>query len=113
MGQVGSLPTWGTLLYKIFNLLGEQMIQNVIIGEPVCEPWLIFSNTPEDWEKDDKHNTLFTEERFLPRILVECGVAKSVSEVRKNKPNLVIELNTVNFYEIKWGKKRVFIQVGK
>lgn len=89
------------------------MIQNVVIGEPVCEPWLCFSDSPEEWETRDKHNTLFTEERFLPRILVECGIAKSVNEVRKNKPNLVIELQAVNFHEIKWGKKRVFIQVGR
>ena len=89
------------------------MIQNVVIGEPICEPWLMFSNTPEDWEKDDKNNTLFTEERFLPKILAMCGVVKSINEVRKNKPDLVKTLNNIDFHEIKWGKKRVFIQVGK
>ena len=65
------------------------MIQNVVIGEPVCEPWQMFAYDENDWEENEKKNTLFTEERFLPRILVECGVAKSVNEVRKNKPDLV------------------------
>lgn len=89
------------------------MIQNVVIGKPICEPWLMFSNTQEEWEKSDKKETLFTDERFLPRILIECGIAKSISEVRKNKPDLVKTLDTVDFLEIKWGKKRVFIQVGE
>lgn len=87
--------------------------QNVVVGEPICEPWMMFSDTEEEWEKDDKHNTLFTTERFLPRILVECGIVKSANEVRKNKPDLVKTLDTPDFLEIKWGKKRVFIQVGK
>ena len=88
------------------------MIQNVVIGTPVCEPWLMFSTTQEDWIQNDIRDTLFTEERFLPKILVECGIAKSINEVRKNKPDLVKTLNTVDFHEIKWGKKRLFIQVG-
>lgn len=86
--------------------------QNVVIGNPICEPWMMFSNTPEEWEKNDKNNTLFTEERFLPRILVMCEIAKSVNEVRKNKPNLMISLDKPDFLEVKWGKKRLFVQVG-
>lgn len=86
--------------------------QNVVIGNPICEPWMMFSNTPEEWEEDDKNNTLFTEERFLPRILVMCEIAKSVNEVRKNKPNLMISLDKPDFLEVKWGKKRLFVQVG-
>ena len=73
---------------------------------------MMFSNTPEEWEKNDKNNTLFTEERFLPRILVMCEIAKSVNEVRKNKPNLMISLDKPDFLEVKWGKKRLFVQVG-
>ena len=88
------------------------MIQNVVIGNPVCEPWLMFSNNQEDWINNDIKETLFTEERFLPRILVECGIAKSINEIRKNKPDLVKTLDKVDFHEIKWGKKRLFIQVG-
>lgn len=88
------------------------MLMNVVIGTPICEPWLMFSNSPEEWINNDMKQTLFTEERFLPKILIECGIAKSVNEVRKNKPDLVKTLDTVDFHEIKWGKKRVFIQVG-
>ena len=86
--------------------------QNVVVGNPVCEPWQMFANTPEDWETYEKNNTFFTKERFLPRILVECGMAKSVNEVRKNKPDLVKTLDNIDFIEVKWGKKRLFVQVG-
>ena len=61
------------------------MLQNVVIGKPICEPWLMFSNTPEEFENSDRDETLFTEERFLPRILVDCGVVKSIGEVRRKK----------------------------
>lgn len=88
------------------------MIQNVVIGEPVCEPWQMFAYDEKDWEENEKKNTLFTEERFLPRILVECGAVKSVGEVRRNKPNFVKSLDTPDFIEVKWGKKRIFIQIG-
>lgn len=86
--------------------------QNIVIGEPICEPWLMFANTPEDWEENEKKNTLFTDERFLPRILVMCEIAKSVNEVRKNKPDLVKTLDSIDFIEVKWGKKRLFVQIG-
>lgn len=45
--------------------------------------------------------------------MIECGIVKSVNEVRKNKPEFVKTLDSVDFHEIKWGKKRLFIQVGK
>ena len=89
------------------------MKQNIVIGKPICEPWMIFANGISNWEQNEKKNTLFTEERFLPKILVENGVVKSINEVRKNKPELVITLDKVDFIEVKWGKKRLFIQVGK
>lgn len=89
------------------------MFQNVVIGEPICEPWQMFTNTYEDWEDNEKKNTLFTNERFLPKVMIECGIVKSVNEVRKNKPELVRTLDSVDFHEIKGGKKRLFIQVGK
>ena len=77
------------------------MIQNVVIGEPICESWQMFAYDEKDWEENEKSNTLFTEERFLPKILVMCGVVKSINEVRKNKPDLVKTLDEVDFHQIK------------
>lgn len=84
---------------------------DVVVGNPICEPWLMFCKEESEWE-DEKKNILFTNERFLPKILVECGIAKSINEVRKNKPDFVISLDTPDFLSLKWGKKKIFIQVG-
>ena len=90
------------------------MIQNVIIGQPYCEPHIYFGYDETDWEENEKKNTLFTEERYLPRILVQAGIAKSVNEVRKNRPDLVKDLiKYPDFFKIKWGKKFLWIAVGK
>lgn len=40
-------------------------------------------------------------------------MVKSINEVRRNKTDLVKILDTPDFLEIKWGKKRLFIQVGQ
>ena len=54
----------------------------------------------------------YTEERFLPKIMVDLGIVKSISEVRRNKPELIINLNKLDYLEIKWGKSYLFILVG-
>jgi len=77
---------------------------NIVIGKPIVELTELYLD-----EKID----LFTEERFLPRILVEMRVFKSVSEVRKNRPDLVKELNKLDFMHIKVGKKHLWITVGE
>lgn len=87
--------------------------QNVVIGKPLVEPWCLISENKEAYEKHDKQYTLFTNERFLPKILVEAGIAKSNSEVRKNKPELVKTLNELDCINVKWGKKFLYIIVGE
>lgn len=88
------------------------MIQNVIIDELLIAPADLFAKDEEDWILNEKPNTLFTTERFLPNILVEVGIAKSKNEVRKNRPDLVRTLDSIDFEKIKWGKKYLFIAVG-
>lgn len=90
-------------------------IENIVIGTPVTEPSLMFANDKDDWIKNEQDKTYYTEERFLPKILVELGIYPSISEIRRNKPNLMMSLNEVNFMnEIKVSKKRkLWILVGK
>lgn len=89
------------------------MIQNIVIGKPLVEPWKLISFSEKEFEDFDKRETLFTNERFLPTVLVESGVVKSTSEVRRNKPQLCVELNDVDCLWVKWGKQKVFIVVGE
>ena len=89
------------------------MFQNVVIGKPLIEPWQLISITEEEFETFDRRNTLFTEERFLPAILVETGVVKSRGEVRRNKPELCVTLDKLDCLWIKWGKHKIWIVVGE
>lgn len=80
------------------------MNKNVVIGKPIVDLKELYGD-----EKID----LFTNERFLPNILVQLGFFRSNSEVRKNRPDLFIELNKLDFMHIKVGKKHLWLTVGK
>lgn len=56
---------------------------------------------------------MYEEERFLPKLLVKYGFTSSVKEIRRNRQDLVEELNNLDFLEIKIGKKRLWIVVGE
>lgn len=87
-------------------------IENIVIGNPVYSVNELLSFNNKDWEIE-KEKTYFTNERYLPRILVDIGVVKSANEVRKNKPQMNITLDKLDFMEIKWGKKKLWIVVGE
>ena len=89
------------------------MFLNVVVGKPLISPQELLAFNNNDWENNEKRYTLFTEEGFLPRILKEAGVVKSTGEVKRNKPELCIELNSLDCFEVKWGKKTLFIIVGE
>lgn len=89
------------------------MIQNIVIGKPLIEPWKLISSSEEEFENFDKRETLFTSKRFLPSILVESGIVKSTSEVKRNKPQMCVELNDIDCIWVKWGKQKVFVIVGE
>ena len=89
------------------------MFHNVVIGRPLVEPWKLISKSEDEFNQFDKYNTLFTNERFLPAILVEAGVVSSRGEVRRNKPNLCVSLNTLDCLWVKWGKQKIYIIVGE
>ena len=90
-------------------------IENIVIGKPLVDPSTMFATDETDWFFNEEGKTYFTNERFLPRILVDIGVYPSVSEIRRNRPDLVRALNELDFIEkLKVGKKRwVWILVGE
>lgn len=88
------------------------MIENIVIRKPlvVLETLLGVENNKEyNWEEV----TVFDEERFLPKLLVKYGFTSSIKEIRRNRPDLVKSLNTLDFLEIKLGKKKLWIVVGE
>lgn len=87
-------------------------IENVVIGYTSCDLSELFAINKDDWESNEKNKTIFTTERYLPKIMVERGIVKSISEVKRNKPHFDIILNTQDFIEIKWGKRKLWICVG-
>ena len=89
------------------------MIQNVIVGIPLVSPEFLIAYDENDWENNEKAQTLFTNERSLPAILKEAGIVPSISEVRRNRPELMIRLETPDCLWVKWGKKKIYIIVGE
>lgn len=90
-------------------------IENIVIGNPIVELALMFGKDEDDWNRVEKEKTYFTEERFLPRILVNIGIYPSVNEIRRNKPELIITLDKLDFIDcLKVSNKRkVWILVGE
>ena len=86
-------------------------IENIIIGKPLCEPSSLFALNEEDWNSIEKELTLFTEERYLPKILVELGIYPSISEIRRNRPDLMTVLDKVDFIDKLRVKKKVFLWI--
>lgn len=90
-------------------------VENIVIGKPLVEPSTMFSINENEWERLEKDKTYYTDERFLPRILVDIGIYPSVSEIRRNKPELMMELNKLDFIDnLKVSKnRRLWILVGE
>ena len=107
--HVGSNPTDGAILKKVVITVKH----NIVVGLPIVEPWEVIAIDKEDFEKNEKQDTLFTSQRFLPAILVEAGIVKSNSEVKRNKPELCRVLNELDCFWVKWGKQKIYIVVGE
>ena len=74
----------------------------------------LLSANDNDWSNVEFEKTLFTNERYLPNILVQLGIYPSISEIRRNKPELMIRLDKIDFINIKPKKKRpLWIIVGE
>lgn len=89
------------------------MYQNVVIGKAYVDPHEYLAYDERDWEENEKKITLFTETRWLPAIMKEAGIVKSTSDVKRNRPELCVALNKIDYIELKWGKKFLFIVVGE
>lgn len=89
-------------------------IENIVIGTPLVSAKELLSANDNDWANVEFEKTIFTNERYLPNILVQLGIYPSISEIRRNKPELMIRLDKVDFINIKPKKKHpLWIVVGE
>ena len=79
---------------------------DIIVGKPLLYPNYL------DFDMGDVP-CHFTDERFLPRILVTLGVFRSTGEVRKNRPDLFRTLDKLDMEELKIGKRVIWILIGE
>lgn len=86
-------------------------IENIVIGKSLCKPSELFALNEQDWKENEEKQTFFTEERFLPKILVELGIYPSTSEIRRNRPDLYITLDKVDFIDKLKVKKKQFLWI--
>lgn len=92
----------------------QKHIENIVIGTPLVNPSELFSNDIIDWETTECNQTYYTDKRYLPRILVDLGIYPSVSEIKRNKPELMITLDKPDFIQIRPKKKiPLWILVGE
>lgn len=98
-----------------------KFIENVVIGNINGAETNLFSLEShlfaidnEDWYANESDKTYYTNERFLPKILVDLGIYPSISEIRRNRPDLFITLDKQDFIsKLKVAKKRfLWIAVG-
>ena len=89
-------------------------IENIVIGTPLVSAKELLSANDSDWINVEFEKTIFTNERYLPNILVQLGIYPSISEIRRNKPELMIRLDKIDFINIKPKKKHpLWIVVGE
>lgn len=88
----------------------DRHIENIVIGKPIIGLWQLLGE-PED-HASFTDTTVFDAERYLPRLLAKYGIMKSTSEVRRNRPDLIRTLDKLECFDLKIGKKKLYIIVG-
>jgi hypothetical protein len=85
-----------------------QRYQNIVIGQKNQDllPHL-FARDSEDW-KIEKLITIWTDERFLPKIMLQSGLINRLSEI-KNRKDLWIDITESGYQEIRFGKRMLAI----
>ena len=89
-----------------------QFIENIVIGYPIVSPVSLYSDGTIKDMNEENAKTYCTSERNIAKILKELGVVSSISEVRRNKPELNKDFTDLDCFWIKWGKRKFYVIVG-
>lgn len=90
----------------------SKFIENIIIGLPIVNPTTLYSDGSITDINNENEKTYCTHERNLAKIFKEIGVVSSISEIRRNKPELCKDLVDLDCFWVKWGKHRFYVIVG-
>ena len=88
-------------------------IENIVIGKPIIDEVTLLSKNIGDWNDIESVKTVYDTERFLPKLLVKYGFTTSIGEIKRNRLDLVKQLDKLDYLEIKLGKRKIFIVVGE
>lgn len=88
-------------------------VWNIVVGEPLVPLHELVAFNIGDFLDNELQHTFCTTERWLPNILVRIGAMKSKGEIKRNRPDLMVELNDLDCFWIKIGKKKYYIVVGE
>lgn len=88
-------------------------VWNIVVGEPIVALHELLAFNIDDFLDNELQHTFYTTERWLPNILVRIGAMKSKGEIKRNRPDLVVELNDLDCFWVKIGKKKYYIVVGE
>ena len=89
--------------------------ENIVIGCPIVPCGILLSDGTTNDIIEEHNKTYFTSNRNMAQILKELYVVPSISEVRRNKPELC-ETYPDDYLDclwIKWGKRKFYVIVGK
>lgn len=87
-------------------------IENIIIGKPIVNLETLIgieNNKLYNWQEV----TVYEDERYLPKLLVKYGFTSSIREVKRNRKDLDVMLDKLDFMEIKLGKKKICLVIGE
>lgn len=85
-------------------------IENIVIGKPIVELWNLLGSNKDD--KTFESVTAYDTEKSLAKLVVKYGFMQSNTEVRRNRMDLVRQLDKLEFTNIKIGKKKFCLIVG-
>lgn len=90
-------------------------IENIVIGIPLVPCGVLISDGTTSDMLNEMEKTYFTNNHNISHILKELNVVSSISEVRRNKPELCVALTNdyLDCFEVKWGKRKFYIIKGQ
>ena len=90
-------------------------IENIVIGIPLVPCGVLISDGSTPDMLNEMEKTYFTNNYNIAQILKELGVVPSVSEVRRNQPTLIsnLEKDYTDCFWVKWGKRRFYVIKGQ